>query len=241
MDTKWSMEAVRQKARSTAYDIALTKTTRDWYTTWLHCLAENSYVLAVGVGTGHALIHNLSVIRAKNIRLILLEYDSDYAAECARIILEYQCRSHLTMVNDDIKTYKPRDGRLFDAVHLNCATKSAKGDSMVHVDTLRRATDLLNDREDGRVWLSLKLQLQKNSWLEWVSPKLMRLSTIDFGDVLYIFDVEEALHSAGLVIVSTTPIEPANVENDSTPKQEGDRLVETRSQLYVPKCTDTIN
>lgn len=239
-DNRWDIAAVRQKARSTAYNVAVTKMTRAWYCAWLERLAENSYVLAVGVGTGYGLLQNLSVIRAKNIRLTLLEHDSDYAAECARNITQQQCRSNMNLVHDDIATYKPRDGRLFDAVHLNCATAAGKGNSMTHVDTLRRATDLLNDREDGRVWLSLKLQLEKNAWLEWISPKLIHLSTVDFGNVLYVSDVDEALYSAGLVIISTTPVVDANEKHDSSSRQE-DRLVETRSRLYVPQHTDTIN
>lgn len=233
------LAAVRQKARSAAYDVAVTKVTREWYRAWLERLSENSYVLAAGAGTGYALIENLSVVRAKNIRLILLEYDEDYAAECARNIAQNQCRSHMTLVKDDVTNYKPRDGRLFDAVHLNCATASGKKDSMVHVDTLKRATDLLNDREDGRVWLSLQLQLEKDTWLEWMSPKLVHVSTVDFGKVLYVFDVEEALHSADLVIVSSTPVKTVNVEN--SPPKKVDRLVETRSRLYVPQRMDTIN
>lgn len=234
------MSTFRQRARATAYDLAVTPMTTPWYREWLQQLHDDSFVLAVGVGTGLALLENRSVILAKNIRFVVLEHDHDYFIQCSNNVSQCQCESRISVFHNDILLFNSRLPRLFDAVHINCAVAGINGQSPVRVDVLKKATNLLNDREDGRVWLSASLRLEKSAWSEFFMSNFLHFSTVDFGNALYPFDVEETIYAAHMVPVNTTIIPSSQHQSSNPPKQEH-RLIEIRSRLYVPDENDTIN
>lgn len=221
-----------ERVRSYVYDKAIVSLTTKWYLKVLQEIPEGSHILDVGIGTGAALVANASTLRARNISVVGVDYDQAYVITCQRLISEARLEKHVTVVHDSIYDFTPRDNRLFNHVYFS-------GSFMIlpnPVAALQKVIELLVDREDGRIIFTQTFELKKNSFLEWFKPKLMNLTTIDFGNVSYEGDFEDAVHEAGLVIETSEVIDDGN-------KVDGvreSRFICARSMLYVPRGTETV-
>lgn len=220
-----------QRARSFVYDKAITPFTSTWYFEVLQHLPEGSRLLDVGIGTGAALVANASLLRAKQIFVLGVDYDSAYVSTCRELVSRARLGKYITVQQADIYDFTPGAGRLFDHVYFS-------GSFMIlpkPVEALRKVVDLLIDREDGRIYFTQTFELNKNRWMEWVKPKLSRITSIDFGNVSYEGDFEEALYEGGVVVETSEVIEDGN-------RVEGTRecrLIVARSSLYVSTTTET--
>lgn len=221
------------KWRAAIYDHAIVSLTSQWYAEVLDELPENSRLLDVGIGTGSALIANSSRLRAKNISVVGVDYDQAYIERCNVLINENKLTDHISAFSCSFYDFKPLDPRLFTHVYFS-------GSFMILPDrpgALRKAVDLLADREDGRIFFTQTFELKKNTLLEWVKPKLSHWTTIDFGNVTYVEDFDSALNQGGVIAVSTKRIE----DGKSVEGVRESRLVKARSILYVPQPQETIS
>jgi ubiquinone/menaquinone biosynthesis C-methylase UbiE len=207
------------------YDRAITSFTTKWYAEVLQLIPENSRVLDVGIGTGTALLANAELLRAKHISVVGVDYDAGYVERCQRLIAEHDLSRQVSCVCCSFYDFKPADERLFDYVYFSSSF-------MIMPDrpgAVRKAVDLLVDREDGRLFFTQTFELQKNTFLEWFKPKLAYLTSIDFGQVTYVEDFDEALHQGGAIAVRTLRIEDGMAVEGTRES----RLVVARSDIYV--------
>lgn len=212
--------------RSAIYDNAIVSFTTKWYAAVLDEVPENSRLLDVGVGTGAALVANAEVIRLKNLTIVGVDYDAAYIDRCKELIEKHRLSRNVTAVCCSFYDYSPPDSRLFDHVYFS-------GSFMILPDApgaLRKAVELMRDREDGRMFFTQTFELQKNSLLEWVKPKLAYWTTIDFGNVTYVEDFDAALHEGGVVSVRSSRIHDGKAVEGTRES----RLVVARSTIYVP-------
>lgn len=218
--------------RSTIYDKAIVSFTSQWYARVLQELPTGSRLLDVGIGTGAALVANADAIRLKNISVVGVDYDAAYIERCQELILEHRLAQNVSAVCCSFYDYTPEDGRLFDHVYFS-------GSFMILPDSaaaLRRAVDLMRDREDGRLYFTQTFELKKNTMLEWLKPTMTYWTTIDFGNVTYVEDFDAALHQGDSIAVRSVQIEDGKAVEG---KRES-RLVIARSTLYVPQETETV-
>lgn len=219
------------RARSFIYDKAIAPVTSTWYYELLQHLPEGSHLLDIGIGTGASLVANSSVLRAKEITVEGVDYESAYVTACKSAVSKAGLGKYVTVHRANIYDFSPKGDRLFDNVYFS-------GSFMVlprPVEALKKVIDLMVDREDGRIYFTQTFELKKNKWMEWLKPKLQRLTSIDFGQVTYEEDFEEILHQGGVVIEKSEVIEDGN-------RVEGvreSRLIVARSSLYVPAVTET--
>lgn len=221
-----SAPSLLERARSYVYDKTIVSLTAKWYLEVLQEIPENSHILDIGVGTGAALIANAATLCARNISVVGVDYDQAYIATCRRLIAEAKLEKHITVFHESIYDFTPRDNRLFNHVYFSGSFMILPQPSAA----LKKVVDLLIDREDGRVFFTQTFELKKNAFMEWLKPKLITLTSIDFGQVSYEGDFEDALHEAQLVIETNTVIDDGN-------QVEGvreSRLICARSSLYVP-------
>lgn len=214
-----------ERARSFVYDKAIVSLTTKWYLEVLQYLPENSHILDVGIGTGAALVANAAALRAKNITVVGVDYDDAYVASCRRAVSAARLERHVSVVCASIYDFTPRDNRLFNHVYFSASFMILPRPA----DALRKVVDLLVDREDGRIFFTQTFELAKNPFMEWLKPKLLSVTSIDFGNVSYEGDFEDALHEAGMIAEHTEVIDDGN-------RVEGtreSRLVVARSKLYV--------
>jgi SAM-dependent methyltransferase len=213
------------RLRTALYDGAITSFTTKWYAEVLDLLPENSRLLDVGIGTGTALLANASCLRAKRITVVGVDYDQSYVDKCRALVAQNGLANQITCICCSFYDFKPPDGLLFDHVYFS-------GSFMILPDrprAVRKAVEMLVDREDGRLYFTQTFELRKNSMLEWFKPAMTYLTTIDFGNVTYVEDFDEALHQGGAIAVGSKKIEDGmDVEN-----ARESRIVVARSELYV--------
>jgi SAM-dependent methyltransferase len=217
--------------RSSIYDRVIVSFTAKWYASVLSQLADGSRLLDVGVGTGAALVANADLIRAKNLTVVGVDYDTAYIRRCNTLIEEHKLGAHVSAVCCSFYDYAPTpsDPRLFDHVYFS-------GSFMILPESaaaLRKAVDLLRDREDGRLYFTQTFELRKNTLLEWVKPTMTYWTTIDFGNVTYVEDFDSALADGDVVAVSATRIADGKTVEDVRES----RLVVARSTIYVPEIS----
>jgi SAM-dependent methyltransferase len=220
------------RLKTAVYDGAITSFTTKWYAEVLDLLPENSRLLDVGIGTGTALLANASCLRAKCITVVGVDYDQSYVEKCRTLVAQNGLASQVTCICCSFYDFKPPDGLLFDHVYFS-------GSFMILPDrprAVRKAVEMLVDREDGRLYFTQTFELRKNSILEWIKPAMTYLTTIDFGNVTYVEDFDEALHQGGAIAVGSKKIEDGmDVEN-----ARESRIVVARSDLYVQPGVEAV-
>ncbi|KAI0558856.1 S-adenosyl-L-methionine-dependent methyltransferase [Gracilaria domingensis] len=143
-----------------------------------------------------------------------------------------QLSSLVSVVQADIRHFEPPDQRLYTHIYFS-------GSFMIipdQVNVLTKMIQLLVDRQDGRIFFTQTFELQKNTWLEWIKPKLMSITTIDFGHVTYQQDFEDALAAADLSVESDQLIE----DGRARPNVRESRLVCARSKMYDKPQRETV-
>lgn len=220
------------RIRSFVYDKAIVGFTAKWYEAVLHRIPENSYVLDVGIGTGAALIANASLLRSKSLTILGVDYDAAYITTCQKAIVEARLTEHVSAVQADVRDFTPIDNRLFNYVYFS-------GSFMIlpdQVQILKKVVELLVDREEGRVFFTQTFELKKNTFLEWLKPSLIALTTIDFGGVSYEADFDEALNAADMQVELAVVLD----DGKRVPGTRESRLICARSKFYVAPETASI-
>jgi len=205
------------KLRSAIYDKAIVSFTSQWYAAVLEALPAGSRLLDVGIGTGAALVANADTIRRKKITVVGVDYDAAYIERCNELLRAHDLSTHVSTVCCSFYEYTPKDENnddgggggdsssllLFDHVYFS-------GSFMILPDSiqaLRKATDLLRNRETGRLYFTQTFELQKNALLEWLKPTMTYWTTIDFGNVTYVEEFDAALRKGGTVCIQSEPIQ----------------------------------
>lgn len=221
------------RARGYVYDRAIVSFTKQWYRAVLEDVPEGSRVLDVGIGTGAALVANASLLRNRNLYVVGVDYDDAYVRRCRELVREAALQDRVSVVCESIYDYVPSDNALFDHVYFS-------GSFMIlpmPAAALRKVVELLRDREVGKLFFTQTFELQKNTMLEWLKPKLMSVTSIDFGSVTYDADFDDAVFEGGLVVEHSAVL-------DDGKRVDGvreSRLVIARSRIYVPDEKETVS
>ena len=72
---------------------------------------------------------------------------------------------------------------------------------------LETAKRILEKGEESRISMALTLNTNKNSFLSWVKPLIKRLTSVDFGSVVYEDDLLSVIDSAGLEVTKKVRIQ----------------------------------
>lgn len=220
------------RVRSQVYDSAIVPFTTRWYAEVLDELPSNSRLLDVGVGTGAALVANEAKLRAKNITVVGVDYDKAYVDECKANIERAGLGDVVTCFCADFYDFTLPDERLFHNVYFS-------GSFMILPDSpkaVRKAFDLMVDREEGRLFFTQTFELQKNTMLEWFKPALAYVTSIDFGRVTYGEDFDAALAEGNAIAVMTRRID----DGKAVEGVRESRLVIARSTMYVNLGTESV-
>lgn len=191
------------------YDATILDMTEKWYRAVLERLEDGSAVLDVGIGTAGALLRCEDLIRAKDLRVVGLDYNDMYVESASRAVaaagLEDRVRvACLSVYDEDGLAELGRaltdmrggggDGT-FDAVYFSGSISLLPDPALA----LRTVAGLLRP-ESGRVYVTQTYQRRSFPLLRFVKPAIKFLTTIDFGqlvmeaDILRVYkEVEEIL------------------------------------------------
>ena len=69
-----------------------------------------------------------------------------------------------------------------------------------HLKASEISKRVLEKNKDSRISFALTLNTNKNSLLSWLKPLIKRVTTVDFGQVVYEDDLLSVINSAGLEV-----------------------------------------
>lgn len=196
-------------------------------------VSEGSYVLLVGAGACEAVLGALSVLRARGIRVVAQEADTDLASVASAAVVSARARDVMTVVHSTLGELRPPDGRLFD--HILCVRAFASSGLAQKEAIGSFLADLLVDRESGRVLFVETLLTERSIFGDWFGPAAAAVGMAPAP--VYEGDFDDALCRASLVVVRSEPLK-AGGEPD---RKGGMKLVVARSRRYVPGVVGAVH
>lgn len=175
--------------RSFIYDALILRLTSRWYAEVLQRVPEGVSLLDVGIGTAGALLSNAELVRQKKICITGIDIDAGYAETARYRIANSEIGNQVGVRLESVYDHQ---GGPYDAIYFS-------GSLMLLPDpakALRLCRDLLSP--DGRIYLTLTLEMQASPWMEVLKPRLKWLTSIDFGSVTYERTLRAQLAAAGL-------------------------------------------
>mmetsp|Transcript_690 Transcript_690/g.926 ORF Transcript_690/g.926 Transcript_690/m.926 type:complete len:242 (-) Transcript_690:2175-2900(-) len=187
----WVLTAIMRKFAPQIYDVIIIHMTKLWYKVVLEKIPQGSSVLDVGVGTATALIENKLLVESKKLTIVGVDYDQSYINAAIQNLskagLENCTEMHCKSVYDDDLGQVLSQGKvkgMFDAVYFSGSWSLMPNP----VEAVRVAGKLLKD--DGLVYITQTFQKQPSFFFKVVKPMLKYVTTIDFGQLHLITDME---------------------------------------------------
>ncbi|HRJ79847.1 MAG: hypothetical protein HPKKFMNG_00449 [Planctomycetes bacterium] len=178
--------------RSRIYDWFLLPLTSRWYGEVLNRLSPGSKLLDIGIGTGGALASHAGLLKSRGIHVTGLDIDPAYV----RTAIARMAREALTeYVEVRLEPIQHHQGGPYDAAYFS-------GSFMLMPDpdaVLRHVRERLTG--SGRVFFTQSFQRRRSPVLEWIKPRLRRVTTVDFGQVSYEESFFKQLQRGGLDVI----------------------------------------
>lgn len=197
--------------RSLIYNYILGRLTAKRYCEVLSRINTGSSVLDVGVGTGAALCKNKSIILKKNLHVLGIDINTTYLKACKKEINKYHLQDHVDI--KEISFYNLNDGA-FDAIYFSSSFMTLPDQQLA----LQQAKKLLAPQ--GKIYFTQTLYFKKSPLIEMIKPRIVYLSSIDFGKITYEEEFKHLLEQENLEILEYISLKRI--------KHYGDQLIVTQ-------------
>ncbi|CAG0963351.1 hypothetical protein PLCT2_00887 [Planctomycetaceae bacterium] len=178
--------------RSRIYDWFLLPLTSRWYGEVLERLSPGARLLDIGIGTGGALARHADLLKSRGIHVTGLDIDPAYV----RTALARMERDALTEhVEVRLEPIQDHQGGPYDAAYFSGSFMLMPDPDAVLLHVRERLT------EGGRVFFTQTFQRKRSPVLEWIKPRLRRVTTVDFGQVSYETSFFEQLERGGWDVI----------------------------------------
>lgn len=199
------------------YDVVIVKMTSVWYRTVFERVHEGERVLDIGIGTGTALSRNAPLVVKKKLHVVGVDYDRAYVEKCAKVMqasglagqVQVVCKSVydadlLTVVNQASQTGA---GERFDCIYFSGSISLMPDPALA---LKQSAADML--KPGGLVFITQTFQKRGTKVMEVLKPLLKYFTTIDFGKLTYLQEVDQYCQDSGLEVVERNKI-PGSIDN----------------------------
>jgi 2-polyprenyl-3-methyl-5-hydroxy-6-metoxy-1,4-benzoquinol methylase len=183
--------------RSFIYDALILRLTSQWYAEVLKRVFEGARLLDVGIGTAGALLANTDLVKQKGLRVTGIDVDADYVERARQRIQSSPLRDSAGVRLESVYDHQ---GGPYDAVYFS-------GSFMLLPEperALRHCCTLLNP--GGRIYFTQTIETQRARWLEIFKPMLKRVTSIDFGRVIYDDEFKAQIRAADLELEEFTTV-----------------------------------
>lgn len=187
-----ALRSRRMSIRSRIYDWFLLPLTSRWYGEVLKRLSPGARLLDIGIGTGGALAKHAELLKSRGFRVTGLDIDPAYVRTAIARMERDGLTGHVEVRLEPIQAHQ--DGP-YDAAYFS-------GSFMLMPDpdaVLRHVRERLT--ESGRVFFTQTFQRKRSPMLEWIKPRLRRVTTVDFGPVSYEASFFELLKRGGWDVI----------------------------------------
>lgn len=178
--------------RAWIYDRAFKPMTTKWYRSVLEDLAPGTRVLDVGIGTGGAIVSNADLVNGLDLHIDGVDIDPDYVKSATKALAKAGLSERVSVALESIYDHQ---GGPYDAVYF-AASFMLMPDPQ---GALRHVMSLL--KPTGRIYFTQTFQEKRSPVLEKVKPMLVKVTTIDFGQVTYEADFLRVVDEAGMEVI----------------------------------------
>jgi SAM-dependent methyltransferase len=175
--------------RSLLYDTLILRLTARWYAEVLGRMPEGAALLDVGIGTAGALLANAERVQRKRLNVTGIDIDGDYIARARQRLHDSSLAERAEVRLESVYDHR---GGPYDAVYFSASFMLLPEPERA----LRHCRTLL--KPGGRIFFTQTFQQRPSRWMERFKPMLKRLTSIDFGRVIYEDDFRAQIRDAGL-------------------------------------------
>jgi len=195
--------------KADVYDWLIIKMTTKWYAAVLAKVEGGARVLDVGIGTGTALVRNKELLVQKNIVVVGIDYEEEYIKKAGAIVanagLAKQVKLNCTSIYDPKLRMLFTGPARFDAAYFSGSLTLMPDPAAA----LKCASNMLTDA--GLVYVTQTFQNRPSPVMEMLKPLLRRFTSVDFGRVVYHWQVKEIVEKAGMHIIEDEPV-PGSID-----------------------------
>jgi ubiquinone/menaquinone biosynthesis C-methylase UbiE len=177
--------------RALVYDTVILDLTTRFYAAVLRELPVGAHVLDVGIGTGGALARNADLVRERDLRVTGVDIHAAYLDRARRRLDDAGLSDRVSLVHASIHDF---DGGPFGAAYFSASFMLIPEPA----EALRHVRSLLIP--GGKVYFTQTFHHRPAPMMEWLKPRLKRLTTIDFGTVTYEADFRRTIAEAGMQV-----------------------------------------
>merc|ERR1712071_44019 len=212
------------------YDWLILHMTEVWYRAVLTRVKEGTNVLDIGIGTAGALLRCKDVLISKNISVVGIDYNELYIKAAQKSIEENNLQSSIQVEFKsvyDIPTSPPV------LISLSNNTNTSQGSSTTSTSSKKKfdaayfsgSISLLPDplealravaevvKPNGLIYVPQTYQRRTFPFLKYIKPMLKFLTSVDFGQLVMVDEVEDLLWKGSGLEVIEHEIIPGSVNN----------------------------
>lgn len=178
--------------RAWIYDRAFMPLTTSWYRSVLERLEPATKLLDIGIGTGGALVANADLVKSRDLTVHGVDIDAAYVEQAKKAVAEAGLSDRVSVALESIYEHQggPYDAAYFGASFMLMPDPQG---------ALRHVMSLLTP--EGRIYFTQTFQERRSRLVEKAKPLLVKVTTIDFGQVTYEADFLRVVGDAGMEVL----------------------------------------
>ena len=168
-----------KRMQNCLYGFLIQGATTHCYQNCLHYFPSGSMVLDVGIGNG-AMLHDFhALIREKNLKIDGIDINRHYLSQCEDLIRKYHMQNHIRIFHEAVERLHPPGGSRYDFIFFSLSFMLFGNQQAV----LDRVRNWLRPR--GRLVFFQTMFKSRSAFLDYIKPRLVYVTTVDFGSVVY--------------------------------------------------------
>lgn len=164
------------------------------YENCLNHFPRDAFVLDVGIGNGTMIQDFHPLIRDKRLKIIGIDVNRHYLSQCGELIRKYRMENNIHIYHEAVEAFRPPT-RCFDFILFSMSFMLFDDQQAV----LKRVLKWL--KPGGKLVFFQTVFLNHSPILDFLKPKLIYLTTVDFGTVVYEDQFKAFLQENNLSVV----------------------------------------
>ncbi len=181
--------------RNRLYRFFIHDATNYCYENCLQYFPSNSVILDVGIGNGTMIQDFHPIIRDKDLKITGIDINRHYLSHCGSLISKYRMEDNIQIFHEAVELFQPPAPRYYDFILFSMSFMLFE-DQQAVLDRVQRWL-----KPGGRLVFFQTVFWNHSAFLDFLKPKLIYLTTVDFGTVVYEDQFKDFLRRNQLRIV----------------------------------------